>query len=219
MLLFAYGTLMYGLRAHNLLVGSLFAGRGSTRGALYLCDGYPLLVAEGEGRVWGELYHVDEPSLSRIEWYEGVSSPSSPWKRLSVTVDVLGLRVDAFAYGAPSLRVAEELCSELQGPYEHGDYRLLVRGGPPRWLVATPPGVRPPGLPLGGGVVRVEGFGVVGGCLAPAAGGVELEAHDVLARLEDLEEWAGGLGCRLGGVRGESRGFSVYPVAPLGARG
>ena len=221
MLLFAYGTLMYGLPAHRLLVGSLFAGRGCTRGELYLCEGYPLLVAEGEGCVWGELYHVEEHVAMRIDWYEGASSPTSPWRRMSVDVDVLGVRVHAVAYGVGSRSRASKLCEHLEGPLPHGDYGLVARRGPPRWLVVVPFGAeQPPGLTLGSMSVQVQDATLEERCLANAPGSrIEAAALDLLAEREALEEWAEGLGCKLHGVEAKLEGYPVYPVAPLGARG
>ncbi len=98
-LLFVYGTLMYGLSAHELLVGSDFAGRGYVRGSLYLCDGYPLLVLDGEGVVWGELYHVDAARLSHIDHYEGADT-GSPWSRVRVEVVIDDVHVWAYAYAS-----------------------------------------------------------------------------------------------------------------------
>ncbi len=220
-LLFAYGTLMYGLPGHRLLAGSVFAGRGCTRGLLYICDGYPLLVTGGESCVWGELYQVSEALLPRIDWYEGAGSPSSPWRRISVKVDVAGLLVDAMAYGLSSKDEAARLCEKLEGPVEHGDYGRVARRGPPRWLVAVPIGAeQPPGLMLGASTGRLIDATLSGYCVTSSPGSrIETTIADILAEHDVLAEWAGSLGCSLHGVEAEVEGVRVYPVAPLGARG
>jgi len=220
MLLFVYGTLMYGMPAHGLLVGSVFAGRGVLRARLYLCDGYPLAVLGEEGVVWGELYHVDETVVPRIDHYEGADLPGSPWRPVNVEVDVLGLRVRARAYASRSAAEAERLCGELK-PLEADDYRLVAGGGPPRWLIAVP-SLSPP--PPGIGLASSEGVArdvyAADDCLSPGGGEAEVTLYDILAGREELDEWARGLGCSLGGVEVDAGGRRLYPLAPLaGARG
>ena len=214
MLVFAYGTLMYGLAAHGLLAGSVFAGRGWVEGRLYICDGYPLLVAGEDGRVWGELYHVSGEAVPRIDHYEGADIPSSPWRPLRVDVNVDGVRVRARAYGLKSVKEARHLCDELRD-VDADDYRVVVGGGPPRWLVAVPEyEAGPPGITLGVGRGSLRGYSWLGDCFSPD-GYEEVNIYDVLADRSELEEWARESGCRLGGVRVEYNGVEVYPYALL----
>ncbi len=213
--MFAYGTLMYGLSAHGLLAGSRFAGRGWVEGRLYICDGYPLLVVGGGGRVWGELYRVPGEALPRIDHYEGADVPDSPWRPIRVEVHVDGVSVRARAYGLRSAGDAERLCSEL---VEAGasDYRVVVGGGPPRWLVAVPEyEASPPGITLGVEAGALRGYSWLDTCFSPD-GYEDVNVYDVVVGEGELREWAEELGCKLGGVRVEARGDGeVYPYAPL----
>jgi gamma-glutamylcyclotransferase (GGCT)/AIG2-like uncharacterized protein YtfP len=71
-LLFVYGTLKRGFRAHHLLGGAQFLGARQTlaRFSLVDCGTYPALVP-GQRAVEGELYEVDLPSLRTLDAYEG----------------------------------------------------------------------------------------------------------------------------------------------------
>ncbi|MBZ0252331.1 MAG: gamma-glutamylcyclotransferase [Candidatus Methylomirabilis sp.] len=73
-LLFVYGTLARGESAHALVrPWTLAAEPATTAGRLFaLPEGYPALLAEGEGRVRGELLalRADAP-LPEIDAYEG----------------------------------------------------------------------------------------------------------------------------------------------------
>jgi gamma-glutamylaminecyclotransferase len=71
--IFVYGTLRRGERAHRLLAAARFAGEALTapRYALVDLGPYPALVASGDQSVRGELYDVDEPTLARLDAYEG----------------------------------------------------------------------------------------------------------------------------------------------------
>ncbi|RUM87165.1 MAG: hypothetical protein DSZ25_03915 [Thermovibrio sp.] len=70
-LLFVYGTLMSGLSAHSFLIDSAFISHGILYGArlIHLSEGYPAVV-EGEGRVFGEVYRVDDLTLKAIDLFE-----------------------------------------------------------------------------------------------------------------------------------------------------
>jgi len=71
-LLFVYGTLKRGFRAHHLLGAARFLGARQTlaRFGLVDCGAYPALVL-GQRAVEGELYEVDLPSLRSLDAYEG----------------------------------------------------------------------------------------------------------------------------------------------------
>jgi gamma-glutamylcyclotransferase (GGCT)/AIG2-like uncharacterized protein YtfP len=69
--LFVYGALMSGFSAHAFLFDSEFVAHGILYGAklLHLEEGYPGVI-EGEGKVFGEVYRVDPPTLKAIDLFE-----------------------------------------------------------------------------------------------------------------------------------------------------
>jgi gamma-glutamylcyclotransferase (GGCT)/AIG2-like uncharacterized protein YtfP len=76
--LFVYGTLKRGCRNHGTLRGAEFAGEAVTEPAYLMvnCGAYPGLVRAGNGQagvtVRGELYHVDEELLAKLDRFEDV---------------------------------------------------------------------------------------------------------------------------------------------------
>ena len=72
-LIFVYGTLLRGERAHSLLAGAGFRGEARTEEGYALIDlgSYPGLVRADGGRVVGEIYEVDAERLAEIDAYEG----------------------------------------------------------------------------------------------------------------------------------------------------
>ena len=61
---------MRGYALHRLLVGvATFLGEASVRGSLFDLRGYPGLV-NGEGRVHGELYRLQDAELLRVLYRE-----------------------------------------------------------------------------------------------------------------------------------------------------
>ena len=75
-LVFVYGTLKQGYHNHrNLLLGSEFVGRAVTESRFDLIDcGFPVALVPDEGggrRVRGELYWVNDKTLSRLDRLEG----------------------------------------------------------------------------------------------------------------------------------------------------
>ena len=72
-LLFVYGSLMRGMRAHQLLKESRFIDRVVTarRYKLLVYDNYPGLVA-GDLSIEGELVAVSDDCLAQLDEYEGV---------------------------------------------------------------------------------------------------------------------------------------------------
>ncbi|AEM38177.1 AIG2 family protein [Pyrolobus fumarii 1A] len=214
MLLFAYGTLMYGMPSHGLMAGARFAGRGWVKGQLFLCDGYPLLVLEGDGRVWGELYHVPAYSIARIDHYEGADLPDSPWRRVTTHVYIDGVELRATVYASPSVKFARNACDEIT-ELQTSDYRDVVKLGPPRWLVALPMETyAPPGIILGSEQGVANGASWLGSCFAPD-GSEEVTVYDVLVSHNELMEWIRSLGCSFGGLRVKTGDVEVYPVAPV----
>ncbi|MDR1533744.1 MAG: gamma-glutamylcyclotransferase [Planctomycetota bacterium] len=74
-LLFVYGTLMRDNSARHLLAGAVRTGEATATGySLYDLGAYPAAVPDPGGRVKGELYRVDRPTLERLNEYEGEGS-------------------------------------------------------------------------------------------------------------------------------------------------
>jgi gamma-glutamylcyclotransferase (GGCT)/AIG2-like uncharacterized protein YtfP len=70
-LLFVYGSLKRGQRAHHLLVELPWLGQAWLPGAcLHDLGPFPMAVL-GEGRIQGELYGVGETDLAALDRYEG----------------------------------------------------------------------------------------------------------------------------------------------------
>ena len=122
--LFVYGTLMSGFSRSRKLLHSRFIGVAYTKGLLYDLGGFPGLV-KGEGRVFGELYDVNEQTLEVLDMIEGYE-PSDLKNSLYV-------RKRVFTYNAPNkcLRGKNAFCYVYNGSVvgekliTHGDYRLF----------------------------------------------------------------------------------------------
>jgi gamma-glutamylcyclotransferase (GGCT)/AIG2-like uncharacterized protein YtfP len=70
-LVFVYGSLKRGQRAHHLLEGLPWLGQAWLPGAcLHDLGPFPMAVL-GEGRIQGELYGVGEADLAALDRYEG----------------------------------------------------------------------------------------------------------------------------------------------------
>jgi len=69
-LLFIYGTLRKGCRAHARMRNSEFVGMATMQGELVYAKRYPGFVT-GRGTVHGELYKVDAATLRSLDEYEG----------------------------------------------------------------------------------------------------------------------------------------------------
>jgi gamma-glutamylcyclotransferase (GGCT)/AIG2-like uncharacterized protein YtfP len=83
-LLFVYGGLMRGFDLHHYLAGCSFAGDAWTKGVLVQAGRYPGLI-EGEGKVSGELYAMNDPpalleALDELEDYD----PLDPQRSLYI---------------------------------------------------------------------------------------------------------------------------------------
>lgn len=72
-LVFVYGTLLSGESNHRLLSRSAPAGAARTAARYELADlgGYPAMIAGGATAVCGELWEVDDDTLSRLDELEG----------------------------------------------------------------------------------------------------------------------------------------------------
>jgi len=122
--LFTYGTLMQGYALHPVLArGATRAGTGTVRGLLVDLGRYPGLI-EGNGRVHGEIYRLDDPELLPIlDREEGYNFER---RRAFVTL-ANGRRVRAWLYRYRGPR-------ERSTPIHDGDYR---RARPPAARPAT----------------------------------------------------------------------------------
>lgn len=84
--LFVYGTLLRGMPAHSLLADrTQFVARGSIQGQLYDVGPYPAATG-GAGRVYGEVYEINDPELwDELDDYEEPSeNAEEPLYRRSI---------------------------------------------------------------------------------------------------------------------------------------
>jgi gamma-glutamylaminecyclotransferase len=70
---FVYGTLQEAEHNHTVLGDSTLVGpaRTAPECTLYDLGPFPALVPGGETAVWGELYEVDGPTLTKLDRLEG----------------------------------------------------------------------------------------------------------------------------------------------------
>ena len=95
-IVFVYGTLIRGQRNHRLLADSVFIGSAELDGfAMYDLDYFPGIQPEEGSRVKGELFKVDEWTLSALDRLEG---EGYLYVRQEVTVNQSGTPVQALAY-------------------------------------------------------------------------------------------------------------------------
>ena len=74
-LVFVYGTLMRGERAHSFLSGAEYVGEYRLMGyAMYDLGWYPGIVPDPGRTVYGEIYCVHEKMLRDMDRYEGEGS-------------------------------------------------------------------------------------------------------------------------------------------------
>ena len=69
---FVYGALRKGASNAWRMERALFVGSASVAGTLVKVDWYPGLVLDGETRVKGEVYEVDEKTLRELDAFEGI---------------------------------------------------------------------------------------------------------------------------------------------------
>ena len=70
---FVYGSLLSGERNHRVLEGARLIGdaRTAPRFSMHDLGSYPAMVADGTHAIIGELYEVDELTLTRLDTLEG----------------------------------------------------------------------------------------------------------------------------------------------------
>ena len=94
---FVYGTLKRGYNNHYLLERSRYMGKSATAPHyLMVSGGFPVILPLNAGQsVAGELYHVDDATLARLDQLEGV-----PYMYTREVIDVLerGNPVKAYVY-------------------------------------------------------------------------------------------------------------------------
>ena len=85
-LVFIYGTLRKGGRAHHLMKKALFKAHGSVSGRLVHVDEYPGLIFCEDQQVHGELYEVGDSLLRELDRYEGCFESPAHYVREKVVV-------------------------------------------------------------------------------------------------------------------------------------
>jgi hypothetical protein len=196
----AFGDLKYGGRLHGLMAGSVFAGSGIVEGVCIVDCGVALGSRCRDGRSVAELYYVEGWRLHEIDRsLEGYGA-----RRATVRVSHGRFAVHAEAHLAEDCRQVGE------------------RVGWARILLLLPPLQPPPAQPMA--VYRVEVDGLEpcpsGYAFCPSGrGSVEAAAADMYVEMGRVEEWAKGLGAKLGYIVGRMKpqGFTVLLHAPIAA--
>jgi gamma-glutamylcyclotransferase (GGCT)/AIG2-like uncharacterized protein YtfP len=125
--LFIYGTLMPGLRLEAEMNGAKLLANAQVAGRLVDVGRYPGFLQDqppGDGRVFGEVYAVDEGHLARLDAVEdmvpGDRAASQYWREEVMVVSGLlqGQSVQTYVYNRPV-----DACT----PIAHGDYRRYIR--------------------------------------------------------------------------------------------
>lgn len=100
MKLFVYGTLQKGFWNNRLLQKSKFLGRGSTSPNFTLISlgGFPGLLDHGGTKVTGEVWEVDDETLTACDQLEG---HPNWYRRTPVTLED-GTEVETYIYLKPS---------------------------------------------------------------------------------------------------------------------
>lgn len=85
-LIFIYGTLRRGGRAHHFMDAAVFQGEATAPGRLVHVDEYPGLLLCDDKEVKGELYLVSDALLSELDRYEGCLESPPHYVRQKMTV-------------------------------------------------------------------------------------------------------------------------------------
>ena len=95
-LIFVYGTLMRGQRAHHMLSGARFCGQYTLHGyAMYHLGRYPGIRPLPGGQVLGEVYQISGDMLAQMDEYE---EEGTLYHRKRVSVEHDSGQTDVWAY-------------------------------------------------------------------------------------------------------------------------
>lgn len=116
---FVYGTLLRGEPNHSVLASAKFIRAAQTVPAFRLVNlgAFPGLVWGGETAVHGEVWEVDDVTLSRLDRLEG--HPTLFQRSAIVLAD--GVCIDAYLYPARNLRSAPEIPSGSWRKHRRGE--------------------------------------------------------------------------------------------------
>jgi gamma-glutamylcyclotransferase (GGCT)/AIG2-like uncharacterized protein YtfP len=70
-LVVVYGTLKKHKSNHRLMADSKFLGHTDVKGTMYSLGMFPAVALEGEYTIKGEVYEVDQHTLTRLDGLEG----------------------------------------------------------------------------------------------------------------------------------------------------
>ena len=114
-LVFCYGTLRSGESNHNVISGAVLKESSCwTKGKLYdTGDGYPALIQNDSGKVYGEVYEVNDHLLERINLLEGYEEGRDHdlYDRVVMNIGTDQGRYEAITY---VMRKPEERFSEIR---------------------------------------------------------------------------------------------------------
>jgi gamma-glutamylcyclotransferase (GGCT)/AIG2-like uncharacterized protein YtfP len=123
---FTYGTLLRGEPNHRLLATSKFIGEATTKAEYTMvdCGYYPAILEGGKTAVKGEVFEVDERTLERLDYLEGVPSL---YIRKTITLDD-GTEAEVYILNSSRTETAD--LTEI----ESGDWLdyLVAKYGPTR---------------------------------------------------------------------------------------
>lgn len=112
-LVFVYGTLMQGERAHEMIASSVYIGKGKVEGyGCYDLGTYPGIVRNIDSVCYGEVYAVSEDQLAEMDIYEG---EGYLYKRAKVVVKMFDESVEAEAY----VYMKTDLGEQVQGRWHN----------------------------------------------------------------------------------------------------
>lgn len=79
--LFVYGTLMSNHRANDYLTNQKYIGKATTKNSnfsMVSCGGaYPMVFNNGDKKISGEIYEIDESLIKDLDIYEGCDNTNN----------------------------------------------------------------------------------------------------------------------------------------------
>ncbi len=101
-LVFVYGSLKKSFHNHRLLANSKFVGEGVTKNnyTMYSFGAFPSVTKEENYPIHGELYEIDDRTLSSLDGLEGYieGRKNNFYDREVVPIQLNNETVDAFIY-------------------------------------------------------------------------------------------------------------------------